>query len=560
MKFKAILLVGSVFFAAVSTVGAVEPGGQNAADQTTVAGGPASGEPVGPVDPAELEAFVDGIMAAEMEDKHIAGATFVFVKDNRPFFAKGYGYADVAAQTPVDPDETMFRIGSVSKLFTWTAVMQLAAEGKLDLDADINRYLKDFQIPATFPEPITLKHLLTHTPGFEDHVIGLFGHGPSDVPLGKLLAAQLPTRVRKPGDLASYSNHGTAIAGYIVQEVSGLPWADYIEQKILQPLGMTHTTVRQPAEDQLPATMSKGYKFERGKYVSQGFEYVPLAPAGAVSASAGDMARFMIAHLQNGQYESKRILGEDTAKQMHSQLFTHDPRIEGMAYGFMQMKYADEQIIEHGGDTFAFHSSLVLLPERNSGFFVSYNTTTAGSARSTLLKALLDRYYPASDVAPVPVKDFKDHAANFAGQYGAIRHSYTTPAKIGALFSVAGVSVDDDELVMTVGGGDVKRRFVETEPGLFHEVDGEHVVAFRQEGQSPATHLFLSGSPIALVRLPWYETPGFTLWLVVGCVAVFLSAVLGWPIAAFIGAGARARPPVGPEVRRWPVGWAGSRA
>ena len=305
---------------------------------------------------------------------------------------------------PVNPDETMFRVGSVSKLFTWTAVMQLVEQGKLDLDADINKYLKDFQIPATYPEPVTLRHLLSHTPGFEDKVVGLFGRGPDETPLGQLLARALPARVRKPGELASYSNHGTAIAGYIVQEVSGEPWADYIENHLLKPLSMNHTTVRQPAEDKLPAEMSKGYKYEGGKFVELGFEYVPPAPAGSMSASAGDIIKFMIAHLQNGEYEGQRILKEDTARQMRSLLFTHDPRLEGMAYGFMRMNYGGEQIVEHGGDTFAFHSYFVMLPERNAGFFVSYNTTTAGSSRNTLLKALLDRYYPPPQLPPAKAR------------------------------------------------------------------------------------------------------------------------------------------------------------
>ncbi len=496
----------------------------------------ATDSPRGPTDPAELEAFVDGIMAAQLKDKHIAGATIAVVVDNKPFWSKGYGYADVEAKTPVDPATTMFRIGSVSKLLTWTAIMRLAQEGKLDLDADINEYLQDFKIPATYPEPITLKHLLSHTPGFEDHVIALFGHDAEDVgPLGEVLARRLPARVRKPGELASYSNHGTAIAGYIVQEVSGMPWAEYIEQTILEPLGMQHTTVRQPPEDELPAEMSKGYAYSQGKFVKKGFEYVPPAPAGSTSSSAGDMVKFMIMHLQNGKYEDQQILDEATARQMHSLLFTHDPRIEGMAYGFMRMKYGAEEIIEHGGDTEAFHSFFVLIPERKFGFFVSYNTTTAGAARNTLLQAMMDRYFPVAEQAAVkPTDDFASRAKLYPGQYSAIRHSYSTLAKIGKLFSVADASVDDDELLLSFNGGELALRFVEVEPRLFREVDGQRMVAFEDDGERPPEHLYLSGSPVAWQRLKWYETPAFNLVLLSACVVVFASAVIGWPLAAFI--------------------------
>ncbi len=492
-----------------------------------------------PTDPAELAAFVDGVLATQLKDKHIAGATFVMVVDGKPFFAKGYGYADVAAKKPVDPEKTMFRIGSVSKLFTWTAVMQLAEQGKLDLDADINTYLTDFKIPQTYPEPITLKHLLAHTPGFEDHVIGLFGREPSDEPLGKLLARNLPARVRPPGVLGSYSNHGTALAGYIVAQVSGMPWEDYIEQHLLTPLEMHNTTVRQPAADKLSADMSKGYKYASGKYWEQGFEYVPPAPAGSMAASAGDIAKFMIAHLQDGQYHDARILKPETAQQMRETLWTHDASQPGMAYGFMRMSYNGEEIVEHGGDTRWFHSHYVTLPKHKAGYFISYNTESGGGARNKVFEILLDRYWPPLDVPAVkPAAEPHDALARYAGKYGAIRHSYTSIAKVGALFGVADVSIDGDTLV--VQSGENAKRFVEVAPLVFHEVDGQGSLAFREADDGHITHLFVgSGPSTALERLPTIETPRFNLALVVACVALFLSALIGWPVVAFVTREAR---------------------
>ncbi|MEX0678594.1 MAG: serine hydrolase domain-containing protein [Pirellulales bacterium] len=515
----------------------------------------------GPTDPAELAAFIDGIMAAQMKEKHVAGATISVVVDNRPFFSKGYGYANVAAKEPVDPDKTMFRIGSVSKLFTWTAVMQLAEEGKLDLDADINTYLADFKIPPTYPEPITLEHLMTHTPGFEDHILELFARSPDKLePLGTLLARQLPARVRPPGGLASYSNHGTAIAGYIVAEVSGMPWEGYIEQKILQPLGMEHTLARQPALDKMPADMSKGYAFERGRYEEKGFEYVPLAPAGAVSASAGDMARFMIAHMQDGRYDSTQILKDETARRMRQLLFTHDERLDGMAYGFFRLTYNGEQIVHHGGDTRWFHSFLVMLPERKTGFFVSYNTDTAGAARERLLTAFLDRYFPAAE--PPEKKDQEKEPASgqpgslkrFTGSYGALRRSYTSIAKLAALMGVVKISADGGQLVVSGLGSD-PTRFVEIEPLLFREVDGWETIAFRQDAQGHITHLFVGKLPIvAFEKLAFGETPMFAMLLVGACALVFLSAVIGWPWAAFIAWGVPRETTVGSRLAGW-LGW-----
>jgi hypothetical protein len=202
----------------------------------------------------------------------------------------------------------------------------------------------------------------------------------------------------------------------------------------------------------------------------------------------------------------------------------------------MRQRFGDELIVEHGGDTEAFHSFFVMVPERKFGFFVSYNTTTAGSARNTLLHALMERYFsPAAETAAQPTKDFASRSKLYPGQYGAIRHSYTTLAKIGSLFSAADASVDDGQLVLAFNGGDLTVRFVEIEPRLFREIDGQRMVAFADDGEEPSQYLYLSGSPVAWERLKWYQTPGFTLGLLIVCVGVFLSAVIGWPLAAFIG-------------------------
>ena len=429
----------------------------------------------------------------------------------------------------------MFRIGSVSKLFTWTAVMQLVEQGKLDLDADVNTYLKEFKIPQTYPQPVTLKHLMTHTAGFEDHVLGLFGRDAASLePLGKLLAREMPSRVRPPGELASYSNHGTALAGYIVSQVSGMPWEDYVEQHILQPLAMTHTLVRQPPSKELPATMSKGYKFEHGKFAEQDFEYVPIAPAGSMASSAGDIANFLIAHLEDGRYGNAQIFSPETAQQMRKLLFTHDPTLAGMAYGFMRMSYNGRDVIEHGGDTFLFHSHFVMLPAARSGYFVSYNSEGGGGARDQFFKAFLDRYYPATDKPPVgPAADLHDSLQRYAGQYGAIRHSYTSILKLGALLSVAKVSIDGDTLVLN--GGSTPHRFVEVQPLIFRELDGQDSLAFREDSAGQITHLFHSAGPsVAYERLPLSETPVFSVTLLVICLVLWESAVLGWPVVAFV--------------------------
>ena len=229
--------------------------------------------PRGPTDPTELEAFLDGVMTAHLNDKNVAGATVAVVRDGEIFFAKGYGYADWGRSTPVDPERTLFRIGSVSKLFTWTAVMQLAEQRKLHLQADVNSYI-DFEIPEGYDEPITLTHLLTHTPGFEDRGFGLWASTADDIePMGDWLAANIPARVRPPGVHAAYSNYGTALAGYIVERVSGVSWEEYLEQNIFEPLGMEYASARQPLSSDLTTHMSAGYAYTGGQFDEKDFEW-----------------------------------------------------------------------------------------------------------------------------------------------------------------------------------------------------------------------------------------------------------------------------------------------
>ncbi|MGE5109363.1 MAG: serine hydrolase domain-containing protein, partial [Acidobacteriaceae bacterium] len=260
---------------------------------------------------ADLGAFLDGLMPLQLQREDIAGAVVLVVKDGKVLFAKGYGYSDVAKKTPVTPDGTLFRPGSVSKLFTWTSVMQLVEQGKLDLDRDVNDYL-DFKIPPRNGKPITLRNIMTHTSGMEEAVQQLFIPDTKDlVPLDVYLKEHLPKRIFAPATLPAYSNYATTLAGYIVQRVSGQPFDDYVEQHIFNPLKMEHTTFRQPLTAAMAPMMSKGYSV--ASQPPKPFEVVQAFPAGSVSATATDMSHFMIAHLQDGQYEGAQILKPETA-------------------------------------------------------------------------------------------------------------------------------------------------------------------------------------------------------------------------------------------------------
>ena len=416
--------------------------------------------------PAELETFLDGVAAAQMAGLHVAGMTVAVVKNGAPFFAKGYGYADLAARTPVDAGRTLFRAGSVSKLLVWTAVMQMVEQGQLDLDADIATYV-DLPFPVTYPEPITLRHLMTHTPGFEDKGDGLFVRSAEQVhPLPEYLAGNIPARIFPPGETQAYSNYGAALAAHIVERVSGRDFNDYVEQNILQPLGMAHTTFRQPLPPELAPDLSRGYRFAGGAYEEGIFEWVQPYPAGSMSTTAADMAIFMITHLQNGRYGDARILEEATAREMHTARQRSDPRLGGWGLGFNVGEMNGVTTIGHGGDTNWFHSNLTLLPDHNVGIFVSTNTNTGAEARSELVQAFMDRYFPA--VANPPASPDLGDPAAYSGTYFPARMNVSTVEKILALVQPVKVNATPDgKLAVSglLGAGTTK--WIAGEPGVF---------------------------------------------------------------------------------------------
>ncbi len=353
-----------------------------------------------------LDSFVEREVTAQLARYHIPGATVAVVRDGRVVLARGYGHADAEHRIPVVAERTLFRVASISKLFVWTAVMQLAERGRLDLDADINTYLEDPRIPATYTQPITLAHLMAHAGGFEVPE-RLWAQGPPPDSLLEYLRQRMPARVRPPDQLSAYSDYGTSLAEHIVERVSGMPFEQYLRENLLEPLGMKRSVFRRTVPPELAADMALGHTLEDGRLRAIPLEQVVVASGGSMSTTATDVARFMLAHLQGGQYEGSRILREETVRRMHRQHFTHDARLSGWAHGFMEFHLDGQRLLGHTGDAYLFHSLLVLLPEHGTGLFVSYNGPgekyAAQRARMELLQSFLARYHPAPPAnAPAP--------------------------------------------------------------------------------------------------------------------------------------------------------------
>ncbi len=483
-------------------------------------------------DPADLSAFLDGVMNTSMDSNHIPGAVVVVVKDGEVFFAKGYGYADLENKTPVDPATTLFRPGSVSKLFTWTAIMQLVEAGKLDLDADVNIYL-DFEIPATYVQPITLRLIMTHMAGFEDRGDGLFKLNEKEISsLETYIKTNLPARVFPPGQFGAYSNYASALGGYIIERVSGMPYESYIAINILKPLQMQHSTFEQPLPAELAGFMSKGYNYLNGEYIEGSFEFVVGSPAGALSASGLDMANFMIAHLQEGEFEGTRILDPETARLMYSPLYMPDPQMGGMAYGFFYNTINGQYTLSHGGDTLLFHSQLYLLSESNVGIFVSTNGTAGNVVAEDLIKNFLNRYFPAGESIPLtPTADFAKRANQYAGTYYMSRSNFTTFEKILSLTSTIDVRVKEEHVYVKFGNKTLP--YIEVEPGLLVNPNDP---ADRLLLKTVGNQVTLSPPmPFVLLKMPWYQTLPVHMFILIGGAFLFLIAIISWLISFFKG-------------------------
>lgn len=495
---------------------------------------------------SDIETFMDGFIQKKMDEDNIPNLTVSLVADGDVVFAKGYGFANINEQTEVNPETTMFRLGSVSKLFTWTAIMQLVEQGKLDLHTDINQYL-DFDIPATLvvgankeqPNPITLFHLMTHTPGFEDYSSSIYKLSAEEMPtLEQYVKEYLPERVYPPGEVIAYSNYGTALAGYIVEKVSGIPYSEYIKENIFNPLEMNYSTFQQPLPKDLSTNLAQSYRWIGGEYKEGSFEYVPSA-AGSMSSSAMDMAKFMQMYLEGGSFNDIKILDDATVQEMFQQQFTAHPTLDGMTLGFMEMTMNDRKILNHNGNTTLFDAGLYLLPDENVGLFISYSGSNFLTHKE-LFQAFMDHYFPSDkSVTVTPMKS--GDSSKFVGEYQQNRRSFTDPDKFLSL-TMGKVLVQKDDsgdLLVTINGN--TNRFVEVEPFIYknmreemsYDAYGEFNTIVFQTDQFGNIMLTTDG-PMSYSKAPWYASSGFTFLSLILVILTFVGSLLFWGIKALV--------------------------
>ena len=531
MKKRFVALLATLLVAA--TPAQKPPVGPAPATLADTAPQPTSSPATPTLTEADVGAWLDGYMPATLKAGKIAGAQVAIVKDGALLFEKGYGYADVGARRPMDPRRSLMRIGSTSKLLTWTAVMQQVEAGKIDLDADINRYL-DFRITSP-GRAITMNDLMRHQAGFEEGLKDLLATDPKRLKTTeRYLKENTRPFLSAPGEAPAYSNYGVALAGYIVQRVSGEPFASYVQRHITGPLGMAHTSFLQPLPPALAPLVAKGYR--QSDQEAQPFELVETAPAGSVSATADDMARFMLVHLGNGTWNGVRILKPETVRLMHTPAQMPPPGFDAMAHGFFAMVRNGTRVIGHGGDTVVFHTDLNLLPEKGVGIFVSFNSRgerdAVYGARERLFDLFLDRYFPAPSArTPPAIAGAAEDARSLVGAYESSRRVETGFISLFYLLQQDGVAANEDGTisVSSIEG----KRFREVSPGLWREVDGTRSLRVTEVGGRRT--IVDSHNPVGVLQAVPASRNAKLFQLVLGAsVAVLLLTVIFGPVGWWV--------------------------
>ena len=487
--------------------------------------------PQAPLGLTAVNLVIDPLMAEWIGKHKGPGAVVVVVTRDAQVFAKGYGFADIEAKKPFTADTTLVRPGSISKLFTAIAVMQLVDAGKIDLDRDVNGYV-DFAIPTPKDGvPVTLRRLLTHRAGFEDHWKGLFSRDREPEPLGRWVTKNLPQRLFPNGAVEAYSNYGFALAGYVVERVSGESYASYIQRHILDPLGMSRSTFRQPLPDDLAPLMAKGYGTSDAPPLGF-FETIP-APAGGLSATGTDIGRFIRALMNGGELDGVRILSQKRLDEMMAPQSATPAGYLGL--GFFGTNVAGHDAIGHEGITLTFFSDLKFFPAHGIGIFVSRDGTgeiTKASDIPDPVTAIVRRFLPrvrTPEAADTPATTVSGEAS-IAGIYQLSQRADSSITRLRALVTQAVVKVDsagNARLFAAIAPFGEGARLRRIERNLY--AIGNARIAFVNEAGAES---YLAQPSVRLQRVPsWLDARWIVPAFVFSFVVVLLT-LLAWPFGA----------------------------
>ncbi|MCM3081942.1 beta-lactamase family protein [Brevibacillus invocatus] len=478
-----------------------------------------------------IEGFADAFFRDRLQ-KQIPGAIVVVVEDGHIALKKGYGFADVEKNRRMDPEKTWFPVGSISKLFTATAAMQLYDKGLVGLEGDVNQYVQDADIKAMLNQPLTVHHLLTHTGGFGDRNLGA---------AVRELRDQLPLRedikqhvapIRPPGQEMMYDNSGMQFLGYVVESVAKMPFNDYMTNHVFKPLNMRTSTFR--ATPDLLTKIATGYQGSNGIYKPYPTYVLKSqdAPQGGLLTTGADIARFMLSHLE----QTPEILKKETYELMHRQQYSYDHRVPGVGYGFWQNRWNGVDAIGHNGDLPGFRSAMWLLPDKHAGLFVAINGDSGAELRNELMNAFITTFYSEEKDLSKPASLFQgDALPDLSGTYRYNRYTEHTFEKLNLLLSPKEIKVN----MIDQGEYNVNlfpdQRFRQIDSSLLKSDEGNYVAVKRENnGEIRSLQLYshLTGS-IIVNKITWFESATFHLFLFAVFSCLFLILTL-WGIAKFI--------------------------
>ncbi|MDX2059088.1 MAG: serine hydrolase [Gemmatimonadales bacterium] len=510
------------------------------------------GDSVRVLDAADLERWLGGLVPDGLARGGIAGLVIAVVKDGAVLFEKGFGWADVAGRVPMDPEGTVIRVASVSKAFTAAAALQLVGQGKLDLDRDVNEYL-DFQIPPAFGAPITLRHLLTHTAGFEETAYPRF------VPPASLRRhlLRIPDRIYPPGTVPAYSNYSLNLAGYLVERVSGLTIADYVERHLLGPLGMTRSTFRMTVPEALARHEARNYRVASDSTYPPNLihELSPVdAPASGLSTTAGDMTRFLLALLQRGRVGDTQVLEPETVALMQSAAFVPMAGAQPIGLGLFHTGTSGRRVVGHSGDGEGFHAEFRVLPDEGIGIFVAMNSDgtvdglfpAAFALRTRLLEQFVDRYFPRpSRPAELATTTGAAHARLAAGEYlwsrqstGDYQEALALVGRFLGLDLVIRANPDgtiETPPALTFSTDGRRRTWREFEPFVWREVGGEaRLLMDVRDGRVRSVWSDATASFWVNLRVPALRTARLNGPLLGVTALTLLMAAVFWPVALLV--------------------------
>ncbi|UZO79956.1 beta-lactamase family protein [Aquimarina sp. ERC-38] len=428
----------------------------------------------------DLEIKLDSLITYTMESEQIPGASYIIVKDGKILLKKGYGYTTLGKNLkPIDPDSTIFRIGSITKTFTVTALLQLKDRNLIDLHTDVNQYLKSVKVPTAFKESVTASHLMTHSAGFDELRGRVVYNKNQQLPLKTFLDGKLK-RIRKSGVVSAYSTFGIALAGLLIEDISGLSLEDFMKKNIWDPLNMTMTSIELPKNQE--SNLSIGYEYQNGLNVPQPWEWYHTFPASSINSTTADMGRYLQMHLNLGQLNNDTILNTESALSMQKQQLSIHSEVYGFAYGFYERKEFGLKTYNHGGDMLGYSSFMTLVPEINLGVFVVHHHENTGLRKKVISQVL--KHFGTDNIVNSNPERMHEDVSEFAGNYKWMSDCYTCSNYEQQ--KTYELSANNDS---TLSG--FSRKFYQVEPLLFKSYDGKRIMGFKRSEDKKIRYMSL---------------------------------------------------------------------